>query len=103
MTARYKRAPNLSTRWFESEAFVITPAAIENLPGISAIVWRMLTRARSKAEIAALLHGRFPQVEPRRIADDVSSLVVLLRRKKLLVPVNAPAARTASHRRSKVR
>lgn len=85
MNARYQRSSEVLTRWFEGEAFVITPAAIQNLAGISAIVWRKLARARSEMEITAALQKLYPQIEPQRIASDVQSLISQLKLKKLVV------------------
>lgn len=100
MTTSFTRRDGLLTRWFEGEAFVITPHAIENLTPMAALVWRLIGTGSTEGAICGKLQQLYPDVEPARIGEDVRRLLRHFESRKLLQRVSAPAARKAARRRS---
>jgi hypothetical protein len=74
------------TRTVGDELFVALPGegSIHTLNAMAAAVWRALDEPRTFTALSALFEAAFPDIEPRRIAADLSALLETLERDGLV-------------------
>src|SRR5690606_10667314 len=73
----YRQATGTEIRQLDEQLFVMTPdgESIMHLDFLASAIWRLTSDATTLAEIIDLLTTAFPDIEPDRIASDVSGLL----------------------------
>jgi hypothetical protein len=73
----YRQATGTEIRQLDDQLFVMTPdgESIMHLDFLASAIWRLTSDATTLAEIIDLLTTAFPDIEPDRIASDVSGLL----------------------------
>ena len=74
---RLTRNPDIVIREVDDVIFLVGPRndGVFHLNATGAAVWRLLAEPVTKAEVAQILAGAFPDVPPDRLRDDLNTLV----------------------------
>lgn len=87
---RWRAKPNIVEQNLDAGHFIADEDSgrIYHLNIVAAAIWRLLSAGEDEETIASLLSEAFPEIDPKRIDDDVVSLTRSFRESGLLVPLD---------------
>jgi hypothetical protein len=87
---RWRAKPDLVEENLDASHFIADEDSgrIYHLNIVAAAIWRLLSAGEDEETIASLLSEAFPEIDPKRIDDDVVSLTRSFRESGLLVPLD---------------
>ena len=85
----YAQNPNIAERSIDDTVFLVDPDTdiVFYLDSLGTGIWHLLKEPVSMADAIRIVQRAFPEMLPERIAGDVSTLIVDMRRRNLLLNV----------------